>query len=127
MLAFLDIVMKDYVAFQNKSVVPVFSNVSALHVHDLDILLNVSLVNTLQELFLLFDIQGMPSFATIMDIVRSDLACRTCPLVAAGGLCVARDGLCQGQNDIPDAVLGIVATQGLYVHTYKYIYVCIYI
>jgi len=113
MLAFLDIVMTDYIAFQNKSVVPVFSNVSALQVHDLDILLNVSNVQTLEKLFLLFDLQGMPSFATIMDMVRSELACITCPLVADGGLCVARDGLCQGQNDIPDAVLGILATQGL--------------
>jgi len=112
-LAFIDLVVRDYIAIQNKSGVPIFSNVSALQVHNLDILLNISQVGTLEELFVLFDIKGMPSLDSILDMLRSDLACTSCPLVVDGGLCEARDGLCQGQNNIPQAVLGILATQGL--------------
>jgi len=112
-LEFLDVVLKDYIGYQNKSQPPVFSATTALQLQDLDVLLNVSSVTTLQELFALFDIQGMPSLAEILRIVRGDIQCKKCPLVADGGLCEARDGLCQGQNDIPSAVQAILGVQAL--------------
>jgi len=74
---------------------------------------NSSKVTTTLELATLFEQPGMPSLDSVVQSLRADLKCVTCPLKSEQGVCEARQGLCQGQNDIPDVVLVILSTQCL--------------
>jgi len=76
-------------------------------------MINSTKVRTLLELATLFAYPGMPSIDSVVQSMRADLACVTCPLKSEQGVCEAREGLCQGQNDIPPAVLAILVTQCL--------------
>jgi len=76
-------------------------------------MINSTKVSTLLELATLFASAGMPTIDSVVQSMRADLKCETCPLKSEQGVCEAREGLCQGQNDIPEAVLAIVATQCL--------------
>jgi len=76
-------------------------------------MMNSTKVSTLLELATLFATPGVPSIDSVVQSMRADLKCDTCPLKSEQGVCEAREGLCQGQNDIPEAVLAIVATQCL--------------
>ena len=92
------------------------SNASFVSIQELDQVrtaLNSSKVTTTLELADLFQQPGMPSLDSVVQSMRADLKCETCPLKSEQGVCEARQGLCQGQNEIPDAVLLILSTQCL--------------
>jgi len=90
------------------------TNASFVSMTELDNLvktINSSKVTTHLELATLFGHPEMPTIDSVVQSVRADLACVTCPLKSEEGVCEAREGLCQGQNEIPAAVMWILATQ----------------
>jgi len=107
-------VVNQHQNFTNKN--STLANTSFVSSQDFDHLrtvLNSSKVTTTLELATLFEHPGMPSLDSVMQSLRADLACVNCPLKSKQGMCEARHGLCQGQNDIPDVVLIILSTQCL--------------
>ena len=105
-------VVQEHAGFTNAN--STLTNASFVSMTELDNLIktiNSSKVTTQLELATLFEYPDMPTIDSVVQSVRADLACVTCPLKSEAGVCEAREGLCQGQNDIPAAVVWILATQ----------------
>jgi len=114
LLQMVNKVVNKHPHFSNiNSTLPSTSFASIQELYQILTALNSSKVTTTLELATLFEQPDMPSLDSVVQSMRADRQCVTCPLKSEQGVCEAREGLCQGQNDIPHAVLIILSTQCL--------------